>query len=60
MSWVGNWTCFTHQLVVLELYINSSPTAPPLPHQSNWDQVVEKFDDMNLREDLLRGIYAYG
>ena len=31
------------------------------PHtQSNWDQVVDSFDDMNLREDLLRGIYAYG
>ena len=28
--------------------------------QSNWDQVVDSFDDMNLREDLLRGIYAYG
>lgn len=28
--------------------------------ESNWSEVVEKFDDMNLREDLLRGIYAYG
>ena len=28
--------------------------------QSNWDQIVENFDDMNLREELLRGIYAYG
>ncbi|CAD5116450.1 DgyrCDS5336 [Dimorphilus gyrociliatus] len=28
--------------------------------ESNWDEVVEKFDDMNLREELLRGIYAYG
>jgi translation initiation factor 4A len=27
---------------------------------TNWDQVVESFDDMGLREDLLRGIYAYG
>ncbi|XP_034950996.1 eukaryotic initiation factor 4A-I [Chelonus insularis] len=27
---------------------------------SNWDQVVESFDDMNLKEELLRGIYAYG
>ena len=23
-------------------------------------QVVDSFDDMKLREDLLRGIYAYG
>ncbi|KAK4049725.1 translation initiation factor eIF4A [Microbotryomycetes sp. JL201] len=28
--------------------------------ESNWDQVVENFDDMNLRPELLRGIYAYG
>jgi len=28
--------------------------------ESNFDGVVEAFDDMNLREDLLRGIYAYG
>ena len=28
--------------------------------QSNWDEVVESFDHMNLRENLLRGIYAYG
>ena len=28
--------------------------------QSNWDEVVDNFDDMNLREELLRGIYAYG
>jgi len=27
---------------------------------SNWDEVCENFDDMNLKEDLLRGIYAYG
>ena len=28
--------------------------------QSNYDGVVDAFDDMSLREDLLRGIYAYG
>merc|ERR1712134_213505 len=27
---------------------------------SNWDEITETFDDMELREDLLRGIYAYG
>ena len=27
---------------------------------TNWDQKKEKFDDMNLRENLLRGIYSYG
>lgn len=28
--------------------------------ESNWDRVVESFDDMNLKDELLRGIYAYG
>jgi len=28
--------------------------------ESNWDKVVSSFDDMNLKDDLLRGIYAYG
>eukprot|EP00455_Lapot_gusevi_P030640 TRINITY_DN32_c0_g1_i1.p1 TRINITY_DN32_c0_g1~~TRINITY_DN32_c0_g1_i1.p1 ORF type:complete len:437 (+),score=184.25 TRINITY_DN32_c0_g1_i1:92-1312(+) len=27
---------------------------------TNWEQVVESFDDMSLKEELLRGIYAYG
>jgi translation initiation factor 4A len=27
---------------------------------SNWNEIVDNFDDMNLKEDLLRGIYAYG
>merc|ERR1712045_924136 len=27
---------------------------------SNWNEVCENFDDMNLEEELLRGIYAYG
>lgn len=30
------------------------------PIESNWDKVCETFDDMGLKEDLLRGIYAYG
>jgi len=28
--------------------------------ESNWDEVCESFDDMDLKEELLRGIYAYG
>uniref|UniRef100_A0A8C9T5F7 RNA helicase n=1 Tax=Scleropages formosus TaxID=113540 RepID=A0A8C9T5F7_SCLFO len=28
--------------------------------ESNWNEIVDSFDDMNLREALLRGIYAYG
>lgn len=28
--------------------------------ESNWHEVAENFDDMNLRDELLRGIYSYG
>jgi translation initiation factor 4A len=27
---------------------------------TNWDKVVDSFDDMGLKKDLLRGIYGYG
>ncbi|CED84524.1 dead-domain-containing protein [Phaffia rhodozyma] len=28
--------------------------------ESNWDQVVDNFDDMDLKPELLRGVFAYG
>jgi len=28
--------------------------------ESNVDEIVDNFDNMNLKEDLLRGIYSYG
>jgi len=28
--------------------------------ESNWDTVTDNFDDMELKPELLRGIYAYG
>uniref|UniRef100_A0A4W5Q3R4 RNA helicase n=1 Tax=Hucho hucho TaxID=62062 RepID=A0A4W5Q3R4_9TELE len=28
--------------------------------ESNWNEIVDSFDEMALRETLLRGIYAYG
>lgn len=28
--------------------------------ETNWDQVCDSFDDMNLRDELLRGIYNLG
>jgi translation initiation factor 4A len=28
--------------------------------ESNWEEVIESFDGLDLQEDLLRGIYAYG
>ena len=27
---------------------------------SNWDETVETFDELNLKPELLRGIYGYG
>lgn len=26
----------------------------------NWDQSVDRFDEMGLKEEVLRGIYGYG
>lgn len=31
------------------------PTLKP-----NWDETCESFDGLNLREELLKGVYAYG
>jgi len=28
--------------------------------QPNWDKSVDRFDDMGLKEEVLRGIYGYG
>jgi translation initiation factor 4A len=28
--------------------------------ESNWNEIVDNFDDMNLKPELLRGIYGYG
>jgi len=40
----------------------SQQTQNPLEleFESNYDEVFDNFDNMNLAEDLLRGIYAYG
>lgn len=27
---------------------------------SNWEESVQKFEELNLNKDLLRGIYGYG
>lgn len=28
--------------------------------ETNWNEIVDNFDDMGLKEELLRGIYGYG
>ena len=40
--------------------LKSEVTSDGMRIESNWDEVVTSFDDMNLKDDLLRGIYAYG
>jgi len=37
-------------------------TLPSLTGQieSNYDEITDSFDAMNLRAELLRGVYAYG
>ena len=40
--------------------VKSEVTSDGMRIESNWDEVVTSFDDMNLKDDLLRGIYAYG
>ena len=34
--------------------------SDPSHFETNYDEVVESFDDMGLKGDLLRGIYSYG
>lgn len=28
--------------------------------ENNWHEIIDNFDDMNLKEELLRGVYGYG
>lgn len=28
--------------------------------ETNWHEIVDNFDNMNLKEELLRGVYGYG
>jgi len=43
--------------------MNGGPPAPSAEEtviESTWTEIVDEFDHMNLRENLLRGIFAYG
>ena len=39
--------------------IDTSVTSAQI-ESNQWTQVVETFDEMDLKEELLRGIFAYG
>lgn len=43
-----------------ETYDGPAGMEPEGVIQSNWNEVVDNFDDMSLKEELLRGIYGYG
>ena len=50
------WTLISSvPLVAPTVTVNQDGTV-----ETNWDEVIESFDDMGLKEDLLRGIYSYG
>ena len=34
--------------------------VPESQIESNYDEVTDSFDNMNLKAELLRGVYAYG
>lgn len=47
-------------------FVAATGPSEPIPADqeveiaTNWDEVTTTFDAMDLKEDLLRGIYAYG
>ena len=49
-------------LLLLASFANSSVGGKESEEnfETNWDLEVNKFDDMGLKEEVLRGIYGYG
>ena len=41
------------------LFVQSGEEAEEL-FETNWELEVDNFDDMSLKEEVLRGIYAFG
>lgn len=52
----------SHYLFCLVFHSDNGPEGmePDGIIESNWNEIVDSFDEMSLREALLRGIYAYG
>jgi translation initiation factor 4A len=57
---VANLSLTTNQTLVAGCWLCCSADIAPEELESNWDEVTDNFDNMGLKEDLLRGIYAYG
>lgn len=43
-----------------DMYDSTNSMSPDGIIETNWNEVIDNFDDMNLKEELLRGIYGYG
>lgn len=45
-----------------EQQFNNGPAGmePDGVIESNWTEIVDTFDEMELKEELLRGVYGYG
>lgn len=39
---------------------NNEPSEPNPDFEANWDEHVEDFEDMNLKPELVHGIFSYG
>ena len=46
---------FNSPLILLTYFFLENEYLKP-----NWDQSVDRFDEMGLKEEVLRGIYGYG
>ncbi|KAG8705551.1 translation initiation factor eIF4A [Ceratobasidium sp. 395] len=60
---LGNRVSHLNHVGGLRLGYGSEEHLQDVPEseiESNWDQVVDNFDNMDLRAELLRGVYAYG
>lgn len=43
-----------------DTYNTPSGMDPDGVIETNWHEIVDNFDNMNLKEELLRGVYGYG
>ncbi|KAF9647618.1 P-loop containing nucleoside triphosphate hydrolase protein [Thelephora ganbajun] len=46
------------QQTTLQMVINIDPDVSEI--ESNWDEIVDNFNNMDLKPELLHGIYTYG
>ena len=52
--------CLENPDFIAQAQSGTGETATYSSGGSNWEEVIENFEDTNLKESLLRGVYAYG